>query len=67
MRKWKIFAFLHVLLLGRFRRWDGWMDGWMGYYLTYSPGFLAIVWLRIDGDGQFLYEGVMYAAKYLPI
>lgn len=62
MRNWKIFAFLHVLLLGRFRRWDGWMDGWMGYYLAYSPGFLAIVWLRIDGCGGLLDEVVMNAA-----
>lgn len=37
----------------------------MGYYLAYSPGFLAIVWLRIDGDGGCLYEVVMNAAAYL--
>lgn len=65
MRNGKIFAFLHVLLLGRFRRWDGWMDGWMGYYPTYSPGLLAIVWLRIDGDGGFLDEVVINGAAYL--
>lgn len=41
------------------------MDGWVGYYLAYSPGFLAIVWLRIDGEGGFLYEGVMNGAAYL--
>lgn len=41
------------------------MDGWMGYYPTYSPGFPAIVWLRIDGDGGLLDEVVMNAAIYL--
>lgn len=41
---------------------DGWMDGWVGYYLAYLPGFLAIVWLRIDGDGGFLDKVVMNAA-----
>lgn len=61
MRKWKIFAFLHVLLLGRFRRWDGWMDGWVTTLPTH-PGFPAIVWLRIDGDGGLLDEVVMNAA-----
>lgn len=41
------------------------MDGWMGYYPTYSPGLPAIVWLKINGDVGFLFEVVMNAAKWL--
>lgn len=37
----------------------------MGYYLAYSPGLPAIVWLRIDGDGGLLYNRVTNAAIYL--